>query len=505
MSEHRRVDAPIAEVSGVSKRFGATVALEDVHLAVAPGEVHALVGRNGAGKSTLVSILTGLAAPDAGTVRLSGEPAPPISDRQAWRRLVACVYQKLTIIPALSVAENLFLNRQAASRRPIGWIGVRRQARALLDAWGLDVDPRVPAGELNVEQRQLLEIARALSFGARFIILDEPTARLDAGGIARLFRRIRALQRQGVTFLFISHHLQEIFELCERVTVLRDARRIITAPVGEISHSALVEAMTGEPVSDASDPRPPQPTAAAPMLSVHGLAVGSQCRDVSFDVAAGEVVGLAGAGASGKFAVADAIAGLVRPDAGTIHVAGRPLRPGSVPRVLSAGVGVVPRDRHREGFVGGLSVAENATMTVPRRLGRHGFVSPRRRTALSRELINVLDIVPPRPDLAVADLSGGNQQKVVMARALVDRPRVLVLMAPTLGVDVKSKQAVMDQAAAAARNGAAVLLVTDDLDDLRYCHRILVMFRGDMVAGMAGTWVDRDVVAAMEGVEISRD
>jgi simple sugar transport system ATP-binding protein len=505
MSEHRRVDAPVAEVSGVSKRFGATVALEDVHLAVAPGEVHALVGRNGAGKSTLVSILTGLAAPDAGTVRFNGEPAPPISDRQAWRRLVACVYQKLTIIPALSVAENLFLNRQAASRRPIGWIGVRRQARALLDAWGLDVDPRAPAGELNLEQRQLLEIARALSFGARFIILDEPTARLDAGGITRLFRRIRALQRQGVTFLFISHHLQEIFELCERVTVLRDARRIITAPVGEISHSALVEAMTGEPVSDASDPRPPQPTAAAPMLSVQGLAVGSLCRDVSFDVAAGEVVGLAGAGASGKFAVADAIAGLVRPDAGTIHVAGRPLRPGSVPRVLSAGVGVVPRDRHREGFVGGLSVAENATMTVPRRLGRHGFVSPRRRTALARELISVLDIVPPRPDLAVADLSGGNQQKVVMARALVDRPRVLVLMAPTLGVDVKSKQAVMDQAAAAARNRAAVLLVTDDLDDLRYCHRVLVMFRGDVVADMAGTWVDRDVVAAMEGVEISRD
>jgi len=203
--------------------------------------------------------------------------------------------------------------------------------------------------------------------------------------------------------------------------------------------------------------------------------------------------------------VAEAIAGLVRPHAGTIFVAGRPLRPGSVPRVLSAGVGVVPRDRHREGFVGGLSVAENATMTVPRRLGRHGFVSPRRRTALARELISVLDIVPPRPDLAVADLSGGNQQKVVMARALVDRPRVLVLMAPTLGVDVKSKQAVMDQAAAAARNGAAVLLVTDDLDDLRYCHRIVVMFRGDMVAGMAGTWVDRDVVAAMEGVEISRD
>lgn len=496
---------PVADVAGVSKRFGATVALDDVRLDVAPGEIHALVGRNGAGKSTLVSILTGLAAPDSGTVHFGGEPAPSLSDRAGWRQVVACVYQRLMITPGLSVAENLFLNRQAASRRPIGWASLRRQARALLDAWALDVDPRVPAGELNIEQRQLLEIARALSFGARFIILDEPTARLDAGGIARLFERIRALQRQGVTFLYISHHLQEIFQLCQRVTVFRDARHIITTPITEISHSALVEAMTGEPASEVSDPRPPRPAAAAPVLSVAGLTVGEQCKDVSFEVAAGEVVGLAGAGASGKFAVADAVAGFIRPDAGTIRIAGRPLRPGSVPRALSAGVGVVPRDRHREGFVGGLSVAENATMTVPHRLGRHGFVSPRRRNALAREVIDALDIVPPRPDLAVADLSGGNQQKVVMARALVDRPRVLVLMAPTLGVDVKSKQAVMDQAVTAARNDAAVLLVTDDLDDLRYCHRILVMFRGDVVAGMTETWDDRDVVAAMEGVDISRD
>jgi len=497
--------APVVDVVGVSKRFGATVALDDVELAVAPGEVHALVGRNGAGKSTLVTILTGLAAPDSGTVQFGGRPAPPLGDRLAWRRVVACVYQRLTIIPGLSVAENLFLNRQAPPRRAIGWTALRRQAHELLDEWSLDVDPRGPAGELNIEQRQLLEIARALSFGARFIILDEPTARLDAAGIARLFERIRALQAQGVTFLFISHHLQEIFELGQRVTVFRDARHILTAPIGDISHSALVEAMTGEPVSELSDPRPPQPSVETPVLAVEGLTVGEQAREVSFEVAAGEIVGLAGAGASGKFAVADAVAGLVKPDAGTIEIEGRPLRPGSVPRALRAGVGVVPRDRHREGFVGGLSIAENTTMTVPHRLGRHGFASPRARTALGREAIRTLDIVPPRPDAAVVDLSGGNQQKVVMARALADRPRVLVLMAPTLGVDVKSKQALMDQAVLAARGGAGVLLVTDDLDDLRYCHRVLVLFRGDLVAQMTGTWDDREVVAAMEGVDLSHD
>ncbi len=496
---------PVVDATGISKRFGATVALDGVDLRVEPGEVHALVGRNGAGKSTLVSILTGLEPADSGTVLFGGVPAPTLGDRDAWRRIVACVYQKSTIIPHLSVTENLFVNRQTEGHRLINWRGLRRRAGELLGDWDLDVDVRRPARDLTVEQRQMVEVARALSFGARFIILDEPTARLDAAAIARLFDRIRALRAQGVTFLYISHHLQEIFDLCERVTVYRDARHIVTAPIDGISHNELVAAMTGEQVAEASDPRPPAPPRAEPVLAVDDLTVGVSARGVSFDVAPGEIVGLAGAGGSGKFAVASVIVGLRRPDDGEVRVAGVVQRPGSVPRALAAGIGFVPQDRHREGLVPGLSVAENLTMTVPHRLGQHGLLSKRRQTRLARRTIEQLDIVTRHPAQQVVELSGGNQQKVVMGRALADQPRVLVLMAPTAGVDVKSKRTLMDAAAESASGGAGVLVVTDDLDDLRYCHRVVVMFRGEVVAEVRGTWDDETLVAAMEGVELSRD
>jgi simple sugar transport system ATP-binding protein len=496
---------PVVAAGGVSKRFGATIALDDVGLEVRPGEVHALVGRNGAGKSTLVSILTGLNSPDSGTVRFAGQPAPPLADRDGWRQRVACVFQKSTVIDSLSVAENLYLNHQAAAHRPIRWTAMRERAGQLLADWDIDVDPALSADNLTVEQRQLLEIVRALSLGARFVILDEPTARLDAAGIARLFARIRALQKQGVTFLFISHHLQEIFEVCQRVTVFRDARHITTATIGEISHTQLVEAMTGEKAAAARDPRPPTPGATSPVLEVRNLGVTDLYQDVSFQLRPGEILGIAGGGSSGKFALADSIVGLVRPDSGDVELDGAPHRPGSVRTALRAGIGFVPQDRHHEGLVEGLSIAENITMSVPHRLGRHGFVSPRRRTEFAQRMISELGIVPPRPEQAAGDLSGGNQQKVVAGRALADEPKVLVLMAPTAGVDVKSKQTLMDSAVAAARRGTGVLVVTDDLEDLRYCHRIVVLFRGQMVAEMIDTWDDRDLVAAMEGVELSND
>lgn len=235
---------PLVEASGIAKRYGPTVALQDGRLTVLPGESHALVGRNGAGKSTLVTVLTGLQAPDAGTLLFDGEPAPPLSDRDAWRAKVACVYQKPTVVPELTVAENLFINRQPGSRRGFfSWRKLQEEAAQVLDTWDIHVDPDARTADLKVEDRQMVEIARALSGGARFIVLDEPTAQLDNREIERLFTRMRALQESGVTFLFISHHLQEVYEVCQTVTVLRDARWITTAPVAELPRAALVEAM----------------------------------------------------------------------------------------------------------------------------------------------------------------------------------------------------------------------------------------------------------------------
>ncbi|GII20946.1 sugar ABC transporter ATP-binding protein [Planosporangium mesophilum] len=492
---------PVASAVAVTKRYGNTAALTDVTLAVRAGESHALVGRNGAGKSTLVSVLTGLQAPDGGEVRFGGGPAPPLGDRAAWRRLVACVYQKSTIIPTLSVAENLYLNRQT-DRGLISWRRLRTDARVVLGEWGLAVDPARPAGDLNVEQRQMLEIARALSHGARFIILDEPTAQLDGAAIQRLFRRLHGLREQGVTFLYISHHLDEIYEVCQAVTVLRDGRRVVTAPVGELPRPRLVEAMTGEAqgLTGTAAGRPAVREDAPVALKLQGLRLPGTYEAVHLTVRAGEVVGLAGGGASGALEVGETIVGLRTAREGTVEVAGRSVKAGSVPEAIAAGVGFVPHDRHASGFVPTLSVAENATLSIADRLGRFGWVGPGRRRALAERYIRDLDITTDGPQQPVSGLSGGNQQKVVMARALSGEPRVLVLLNPTAGVDVRSKESLLGIVDAAAAAGAAVLVVSDELDDLRGCDRVAVMFRGRMAGEYRRGWPDHGLVAAMEGV-----
>ncbi|WP_406335940.1 sugar ABC transporter ATP-binding protein [Streptomyces sp. NBC_00203] len=497
-------DPPVVEATGIVKRFGPTVALNGARITIRPGETHALVGRNGAGKSTLVSVLTGLQTPDEGTVTFGGEPAPRPADRDAWRQRVACVYQKSTIIPTLTVAENLFLHRHDHGRsRLISWQATRRRAQELLATWSVDVDPYTPAGELSVEQRQFVEIARALSFGARFIVLDEPTAQLDGAAINRLFGRIRDLQRQGVTFLFISHHLQEVYEICDMVTVFRDARHIVTAPVAELPRVELVAAMTGEAAAGRREERAstlaPGATAA---LSVHALR-GDAYDDVGFQVGAGEIVGLAGAAGSGRTEVAETVVGLRAAAAGEVEIAGRQPRPGSVPAALAAGAGFVPQDRHHQGFVPDMSIADNATLSVPKRLGSNGFLSRSRRDRLAEGMIEYLAIKTPGPELPVSALSGGNQQKVVMARALANDPRLLVLINPTAGVDVRSKEFLLGKVEETAATGTGVLIASDELDDLRMCDRVLVMFQGRVTSEIARGWHDHDLVAAMEGVDLN--
>ncbi|MCX4615158.1 MULTISPECIES: sugar ABC transporter ATP-binding protein [Streptomyces] len=497
-------DPPVVEATGIVKRFGPTVALNGARITIRPGETHALVGRNGAGKSTLVSVLTGLQTPDEGTVTFGGEPAPRPADRDAWRQRVACVYQKSTIIPTLTVAENLFLHRHDHGRsRLISWQATRRRAQELLATWSVDVDPHTPAGELSVEQRQFVEIARALSFGARFIILDEPTAQLDGAAINRLFDRIRDLQRQGVTFLFISHHLQEVYEICDMVTVFRDARHIVTAPVAELPRVELVAAMTGEAAAGRREERASTLTpGATAALSVHALR-GDAYDDVGFQVGAGEIVGLAGAAGSGRTEVAETVVGLRAAAAGEVEIAGQRPRPGSVPAALAAGAGFVPQDRHHQGFVPDMSIADNATLSVPKRLGSNGFLSRRRRDRLAEGMIEYLAIKTPGPELPVSALSGGNQQKVVMARALANDPRLLVLINPTAGVDVRSKEFLLGKVEETAATGTGVLIASDELDDLRMCDRVLVMFQGRVTSEIARGWHDHDLVAAMEGVDLN--
>ncbi|RZS36506.1 monosaccharide ABC transporter ATP-binding protein (CUT2 family) [Herbihabitans rhizosphaerae] len=493
---------PVVEAVGVAKRYGPTVALADGRLSVLPGETHGLVGRNGAGKSTLVGVLTGLLKPDAGDVRFNGEPAPSLGDRAGWRRNVACVYQKPSVVGELSVAENLFLHRQPRGR--FGLLSpskLRRAASDLLEEWAVPVAPDVPAKELTVEQRQLVEIAGALSHGARFVILDEPTAQLEARAIARLFDRLATLREQGVTFLFISHHLPEVYEICQRVTVFRDARHVVTAPVAEMDTDALVAAMIGEAreLVRLGEDRSPVPADAEPVLELENVAVQGIFEPVDLTVRRGEIVGVAGSAASGKRELAEAVVGL-RSRTGTIRAAGRTVRPASVPDSLKAGIGYLPGDRNVDGFVSVLSVAENTTMTVADRLGPAGLVLPKHRDAKARKAIADLDVHTSGPDQLVGELSGGNAQKIVMARALASDPDVLVLVQPTAGVDVRSKESLLGAVDAETRRQRGALLVSDELEDLRVCDRVVVMVAGRVVAEHERGFAEAELVAEIEGI-----
>jgi simple sugar transport system ATP-binding protein len=483
---------PAAEAETIWKSFGPTQALQDVSVSVRPGECHALVGRNGAGKSTLVGILTGLLKPDRGSVKLYGEPAPSPGDPAAWQERVACVYQRSMVVPSLSVGENIFLNR--SDRSLVRWRELRRQARRLLLEWGFDLDVDQPASELSVEQRQIVEIARALSIGARFLILDEPTAALESRAVDRLFDRVRRVKASGVAILYISHHLEEVYEICDNTTVLRDGKRIVTAPVTELDHERLVRAMVGSDLARGiQEPPPPvREGEARERLAVRGLTVRTplgSAEDVSFTVRAGECVGLFGLRGSGTAAIADAVAGLLRPASGEIELDG-------------SGVGYVPEDRHARGFVPTLGVDENITLTILERLSRFGVVSDAKRRAAADVLKERLQVVASSGEQPVAELSGGNQQKVVVGRALAPRPGLLVVVSPTIGVDVASKEALLGVVDRAREEGAAVLLVSDDLDELRICTRVLVLHRGTVVKEFRDApWDRHELIAAAEGLE----
>jgi simple sugar transport system ATP-binding protein len=502
---------PLVETRAVSKRYGTTLALDNVSMKIYAGHSVALAGRNGAGKSTMVRLLTGLDRPDAGEVRFAGKPAPDVSARARWKSNVACVYQKSTVIPDLTVGENLFLNDQPSSRFGyISWPDVRRLGRMELDIWGLDVDVDRRAGDLTVGQRQLLEIARALRQGSRFIILDEPTARLESREIKQLFDHITRLKGVGVTFLFISHHLQEIYEICERVAVMRDGRLVAEAAVRDMDQGRVVAAMVGDSYAStqqvghdesspasAKDGEPTRPDSRPIVLDVDTVSVDGAVRGVSLRVRAGERVGLAGLAGSGKSELSEVIVGRRAPNSGRISISGRALQPGRVDFARENGIAYVPEDRHADGFCSNLSVEENIALPVLRRMSWLGFVSQERRRDLANSMIARLQIKVSDPTQNTSELSGGNQQKTVMGRALASDPSVLVLGYPTAGVDIASKQALFE---IIRRTDSAVLLVSDEIDELAICDRVMVMFAGKLVREFTGSWKEHEMVAAMEGV-----
>ncbi|MBY2924312.1 sugar ABC transporter ATP-binding protein [Rhizobium leguminosarum] len=493
----------VVATSNLRKSFGKIEILHGIDMQINPGESRALVGRNGAGKSTLVGCLTGVLAPTSGTVSFQGQAAPNVNDRRAWQNHVACVYQRWTVIPQLTVAENLFLNNYPRGTfGVVDWKTMRDRAASILEQWGLRLSPDKLASDVTVEERQILEIARALAQGSRFIILDEPTAELERREVVGLFDRINKLRNDGVTFCYISHHLEEIYEICDSVTVLRDGKKVADCPLSELPRPALVEAMVGSAVvarsrhgSGASINDVPDSG-----LEIKGLAVAGKFEDINLAVRQGECVGIAGLAASGKEELAEVLAGLIVPEAGTVKLNGKNLPLGNVRSMRDAGVGYVPRDRHVEGIIPLLSIAENITIGINNRLGPAGIVVPKRQEDEAAAQIRDLAIVTSGQHQPIGELSGGNQQKGMMARALIDRPKLLVLVSPTQGVDIASKEALFDVIAKAQRAGLAVLLCSDELDELSICDRVEVIFHGAISTSKERGWTDHEMVAAIEGL-----
>lgn len=491
----------VAALRSVFKRFGSTQALDDVSLTVRPGEAHALLGRNGAGKSTAVSVLTGLVEPDAGEVWFDGSPAP--TDGGARNHYVSCLYQHSTLVPSMSVAENLFINEFSTQGRAfVSRRRMRVRAEELMAGWDIRVDPDRSVEDLRFEERQFVEIARSLSQGARFIILDEPTAQLDSRQIQRLFDAVTRFQKEGIAFLFISHFLGEIFEICDTATVMRDGRTVLSAPVAALSESQIVAAMVGERrVDEAYFQRSPSfREDETPTVVVTDFAVADIVQPSSFEIRAGEILGIAGSTRSGASQIGEALAGLIRPDSGTVTMAGGQIELGDVKTCIDSGIGYVPRDRHVDGYVGLLGVDENLTTSVWPSLGVGGFVSPKRRAHTADRLIDQFEIkVSDRTD-EVAGLSGGNQQKVVVGRAMASRPTLLILDSPTAGVDIASTAALFRAVDEAAKQGVAVLVISNVIPELRVCDRVISMFDGAFTDSFPAGWETSDVVAAIEGV-----
>ncbi|MGN9785247.1 sugar ABC transporter ATP-binding protein [Nonomuraea sp. ZG12] len=473
---------PTLALANVSKSFGAVRALRDVSLELFPGEAHALAGENGAGKSTLVKTLAGVHRPDSGQVLLGGEPVTFAGPADAQQAGVAVIYQEPTLFPDLSVAENIFMGRQP--RIGLGRIdrkAMRAQAKQLFDRLGVTLDPEQPARGLSIADQQLVEIAKAISRDARVLVMDEPTAALSGNEVARLFSVVEALREQGCAILFISHRLDEIFSLCQRVTTLRDGAWIASEPVEGLTHDDLIRRMVGRDL-DALYPKQ-DTTAGEVALQVERLTREGWFTDVSFQVRRGEIVALAGLVGAGRSEVARAVFGIDRWDAGSVTVDGRPLPAGSPTAAMSAGLALVPEDRRQQGLVMELSIERNIGLTGLRSLRRGVTISRAAERDRARDWALRLQLKFARLSDGVGVLSGGNQQKVVLAKWLATEPSVLIVDEPTRGIDVGTKAEVHRLLSELAGQGIAVLMISSDLPEvLGMADRVLVMHEGRLTA-----------------------
>ena len=491
--------AELLEMRGIHKRFGGVVALEGVDFRLAEGQVHALIGENGAGKSTLIKILSGAHQPDEGEIVLDGGRVTMNSPREAQERGVATIYQEGSLYPDLSILENLFIGHQPRTRfGALDWSAMRRQTSEVFDRLKIRVPLSTRAGDLSRAQTKLVEIARALLREARIIIMDEPTAALPSDDVDRLFEIVRELSDEGVAVIYISHRLEEIFEVAERVTVLRDGKQVGEAEVSDVDNDWLIEKMVGRAL-DQLYPRTIREPGAA-VLEVRGLTRRGVFEDITFTIREGEVVGLAGLVGSGRSEVARAIFGLDPYDSGSVLLRGQPL-PTSPSRVIERGVALLPEDRTKQGLVLPFSVRNNITLAVLDDVSDGTFMNHDREVAIADRFIESLNIRTPSWRTPTEDLSGGNQQKVVLSKWLAAEPQLLILDEPTQGVDVGAKAELHHLIDDLVQGDVGVLLISSDLEEvLGMADRILVMHRGEIADELPRSASAEEVMRAATGL-----
>ncbi|MHC3467636.1 sugar ABC transporter ATP-binding protein [Streptomyces sp. 7R007] len=485
---------PVLRVRGVTKSFGGAAALKGVDLDLYPGEIHALMGMNGAGKSTLVQILSGVHQPDAGSVEVDGHVRPGLTVRTARRLGIACVPQRRELATGLTVAENVMLGDLPTRGRTVHWRAVREQARTALTGLGIDIDVERTAGSLSVAEQTMVEVAREVRRGGRILILDEPTACLSAEAAHQIRALVRTLRDEGVAVVYISHYIDEVMAVADRLTVLRDGAVVRTAAVGEMDHGALVRAMVGR---DVVSTRPERPTPKDEVgLAVRELTDGRAIRDFTVEVRAGEIVAVLGPAGDAQSRLFDLLSGRRRPDTGQLHVEGRPVPFGRIPASLASGLRCVTGDRRALGLVPGLSLDENLMLAddrlARRRLHRRGELA--RRAAPLRRSYGVTALTG---NPSVSALSGGNQQKVLLGKWLETQPAACFLEDPTNGVDIAAMADIHTLIDDLASRGVAVLLASSSAEEvMRLADRVVVVSAGRTVAEHDIAAITRDELVA---------
>jgi rhamnose transport system ATP-binding protein len=487
---------PVVEIRGVSKRFGSTQALDDVSLELYPGEIHALLGENGAGKSTLIKILTGVVQPDAGEVLVDGQPVQVRSALEAQGLGIGAIYQEPMIFPDLPVVENIFISHRDLGRI-VDRARMRRDAAVVLERLGVQLDLDEPARGLTLAEQQTLEIAKALSLRVRVLIMDEPTASLSAHEVRRLFRIVATLREEGVAIIFISHRMEEVFEIADRISILRDGRHIRTALRQDVTTESAIRDMVGRTLADFFHRTPAKPGEV--VLEVRDLAREAAFTGISFELRAGEVLGFAGLVGARRTDVGLALFGINPADGGEIRIDGVPVTIRSPQDALRMGIAYTTEDRHALGLVMPLSIAANITLpSLSSYLGPLGILKHAREVASARKFKDRLRIRAASVEAAAESLSGGNQQKVVLSKWLNTTPRVLVLDEPTRGIDVGAKADVHAMVDELAREGMAIILISSDLPEvLAMSDRILVMREGRQMAIVDATDANQEHILGL--------